>query len=69
MTNPFDDSDANFRVLVNEATQHSLWPEFADIPQGWVSVFGPAIKEDCLEYVNAHWQDISPVYDRDLVAS
>jgi len=69
MTNPFDDRDADFRVLVNESGQHSLWPEFADVPRGWVAVFGPAGKDDCLAYVTENWHDIAPVADRGRVAS
>ncbi len=69
MTNPFDDADANFRVVVNEVNQHSLWPEFADVPQGWVAVHGPAVKADCVQYVTEHWLDITPVRQESLAAS
>lgn len=69
MTNPFDDTSAEFRVLVNELQQHSLWPEFADVPAGWVVVFGPAPKPDCLDYVTENWDDITPVRDRDLAVT
>jgi MbtH protein len=69
MTNPFDRDDAPFRVVVNELGQHSLWPEFADVPGGWVAVHGPAARQDCLDYVDEHWPDITPVLDRELVAS
>ncbi len=37
MTNPFDDPDGTFYVLVNDEGQHSLWPTFADVPQGGTS--------------------------------
>lgn len=60
MLNPFDDTDASFRVLVNERSQHSLWPEAADLPRGWVTVFGPAAHADCVDYVDATWSDITP---------
>ena len=33
-TNPFDDENANFFVLVNDEDQHSLWPTFTDKPAG-----------------------------------
>jgi len=69
VTNPFDDQDGTFRVLVNEAGQHSLWPEFADVPRGWVAVFGPAVKPACTEYVSENWHDITPVVESDRVAS
>lgn len=35
MTNPFDREDGVFLVLVNEQGQHSLWPSFAPVPDGW----------------------------------
>jgi MbtH protein len=60
MTNPFDDTDGRFLVLVNEENQHSLWPEFADVPAGWTTVYGPEERERCLEYVRLHWTDLRP---------
>ena len=60
MNNPFDDTAGTFRVLVNDLQQHSLWPSFADVPAGWVLVFGPASRDDCLEFVEENWTDITP---------
>ena len=60
MTNPFDDPDGTFLVLVNDEDQHSLWPEFADVPDGWTVVHGPAGREECIDYVNEHWTDMRP---------
>ena len=34
-TNPFDDEDGRFYVLVNDEDQHSLWPTFSEVPAGW----------------------------------
>jgi MbtH protein len=36
-TNPFDDDEAAFFVVVNDEDQHSLWPAFVDVPVGWRS--------------------------------
>lgn len=60
MTNPFDDTDGVFRVLVNDENQHSLWPEFAPIPDGWRSVFGPTGHDPCLAFVEENWRDMRP---------
>lgn len=60
MSNPFEDEDGTYRVLVNDENQHSLWPEFADVPAGWSAVFGPAIRQSCLDYVESHWVDMRP---------
>ena len=60
MTNPFDDADGEFLVLVNDEEQHSLWPVFAEVPAGWRAVCGPAPRQDCLDYVEANWTDMRP---------
>lgn len=60
MTNPFDDEDGAFRVLVNEEGQHSLWPDFAEIPAGWTCVHGPGTRESATQYVESHWTDMRP---------
>ncbi|MDC0766871.1 MbtH family protein [Streptomyces sp. HD] len=60
MANPFDDDSGVFRVLVNEEGQHSLWPDFAPVPDGWTSAHGPAGRVACLEYIERHWTDMRP---------
>ncbi|MFE4670261.1 MbtH family protein [Streptomyces sp. NPDC056716] len=60
MTNPFDNENGTFLVLVNDEGQHSLWPVFAEIPQGWTTAFGEASRAECLEYVERHWTDLRP---------
>lgn len=57
-TNPFDDDSGGFVVLVNSEQQHSLWPDFADIPDGWHVVYGKASRTACLDYVDRNWPDI-----------
>ena len=59
-TNPFDDTDGTFYVLVNDEEQHSLWPTFADVPAGWRVVFGGEARSACLEYVEREWTDMRP---------
>ncbi|GAA3166851.1 hypothetical protein GCM10020255_052920 [Rhodococcus baikonurensis] len=59
-TNPFDDEDGRFYVLVNDEDQHSLWPTFSEVPAGWRVVFGEDSRKACLEYVEANWTDMRP---------
>ncbi|WP_053716791.1 MbtH family protein [Saccharothrix sp. NRRL B-16348] len=61
MTNPFEDPEGRFHVLVNEEGQHSLWPSFADIPAGWTTRFGPDTRDACVAYVEEHWTDLRPL--------
>jgi MbtH protein len=60
MTNPFDDENGTFIVLVNDEGQYSLWPSFADVPAGWNSVHEPASRQACLDYINQTWTDMRP---------
>jgi uncharacterized protein YbdZ (MbtH family) len=60
MTNPFEDNEANYLVLVNEENQHSLWPAWIDVPEGWTTVHGEDTRQSCLDYVEANWTDIRP---------
>ncbi|GAB3128692.1 mycobactin NRPS accessory protein MbtH [Streptomyces calidiresistens] len=60
-TNPFEDNDARYYVLVNEENQHSLWPAFAEIPAGWRVVHGEDDRRACLDYVNENWTDMRPL--------
>lgn len=68
MTNPFDVPDANFTVLRNDEDQHSLWPAFADVPDGWTVVHGPDRRDACLSYVRENWTDLRPRSVAEFVA-
>lgn len=61
MTNPFEDENAGYLVLVNDEEQHSLWPAGIAVPAGWETAHGPAPRAQCLEYVETHWTDIRPL--------
>lgn len=60
MTNPFDDPDGTYLVLVNDERQHSLWPAFVDVPAGWRIAHDRDGRQECIEYVNEHWTDMRP---------
>ncbi|MFP3987268.1 MbtH family protein [Streptomyces sp. E11-3] len=68
-TNPFDDEDGRFYVLANEEDQHSLWPTFTPVPDGWRVVFGEDGRQQCLEYVEANWTDMRPKSLREAMAA
>jgi MbtH protein len=61
MTNPFEDNEGRFRVLVNDEGQHSLWPSFADTPAGWTVAKEEDSRQACLSYVEENWTDIRPL--------
>ncbi|MES4908599.1 MULTISPECIES: MbtH family protein [unclassified Streptomyces] len=60
MTNPFDDPEGTFYVLVNGEGQYSLWPTFVDVPAGWTIEHGEADRQSCVDYVDEHWTDMRP---------
>ncbi|MER5428954.1 MbtH family protein [Streptomyces sp. NPDC002588] len=60
MSNPFENADGVYSVLVNDEGQHSLWPQFVDVPAGWQAVHGPAGRQECLDWVETHWTDMRP---------
>lgn len=71
-TNPFEDEDGTFYVLVNDEEQHSLWPVFKPVPEGWAVVLGGedgASRQDCLEYVEREWTDMRPRSLRDRTSA
>jgi MbtH protein len=59
-TNPFDDPDGTYLVLVNDEGQHSLWPAFAEVPAGWTAVLPETSREAALDYVERNWTDMRP---------
>ena len=60
MTNPFDDDNTVFIVLLNDEGQYSLWPEFIDVPPGWKQVGPIGSKEDCSAWIDENWTDMRP---------
>jgi uncharacterized protein YbdZ (MbtH family) len=59
-TNPFEDEDASYFVLINDEGQHSLWPVFANVPDGWRVIFGEDKRQACLDFVEKNWTDMRP---------
>lgn len=60
MTNPFEDENGVYHVLVNEEGQHSLWPSFIEVPAGWTIVHASDTRAACLDYINQNWTDMRP---------
>jgi MbtH protein len=59
-TNPFEDEGANYFVLINDEGQHSLWPVFANVPDGWEVTFGESPLQECLDFIEKNWTDMRP---------
>jgi MbtH protein len=60
MTNPFEDEQGEYLVLINDEGQHSLWPSFREIPAGWRAVGPRGRRAECLSWIEANWTDMRP---------
>lgn len=70
--NPFDDENGTSYVPVNDKEQHSLWPAFREVPQGWRVVFGAdggRPRRERLDHVERHWTDLRPKSLRERLAA
>ncbi|MGP3926764.1 MbtH family protein [Streptomyces sp. 8N616] len=59
-TNPFEDAEGTYVVLVNDEGQHSLWPSFVEVPDGWQTVLAETTRDAALDYINTNWTDMRP---------
>lgn len=57
-----------FKVLINNEEQHSLWPSAQPAPDGWRQIGPIGSKQDCLAYIEANWTDMRPKCLRDQTA-
>ncbi|WP_406481169.1 MbtH family protein [Streptomyces platensis] len=60
MSNSLDEPDGSFLVLMNHEAQYSLWPEFAEIPDGWTVAHQKSDRQTCLDYIEQQWTDMRP---------
>ncbi|CAM3697362.1 MbtH family protein [Kibdelosporangium persicum] len=68
MTNPFENDDWAYLVLMNDEEQYSLWPEPIDVPAGWTVVHGPGDRAEMTAYVEREWVDMRPKSLREAMA-
>jgi MbtH protein len=59
-TNPFEDENGTYHVLINDEGQHSLWPSFVEVPNGWAIIHGSDTRAACLDFINKNWTDMRP---------
>jgi MbtH protein len=61
MTNPFEDEEGEYLVLVNEEGQYSLWPARLEPPVGWKATGPRGARKDCLAWIEQNWTDMRPM--------
>ena len=60
--------DMQFKVVKNHEEQYSIWPDFKELPAGWVADGKVGTKEECLAHINDVWVDMRPKSLRDAMA-
>jgi uncharacterized protein YbdZ (MbtH family) len=60
MSNPFEAVDGTFHVLVNHEGQHSLWPDFAEVPRGWTTALESVPRATALSHIEQSWTTLQP---------
>lgn len=68
MTNPFQDENREYMVLVNHEAQYSLWPSSLGVPAGWTAVGPKGNRQECIDWINANWSDLRPKSLADAMA-
>jgi len=59
--NPDKEDTIIYRVVVNHEEQYSIWPEYKEIPPGWIAVGKVGLKADCLAFIKEVWTDMRPL--------
>lgn len=57
-----------WNVVVNDEEQYSIWPDGREVPEGWRAVGQPAVRDDCLDYIERTWVDMRPLSLRRAMA-
>jgi MbtH protein len=60
VTNPFEDENGTYHALINDEGQHSLWPSFVEVPNGWTIILKSDTRAACLEFIEKNWTDMRP---------
>lgn len=56
---------ADFKVVMNEEEQYSIWPGDRQVPAGWKEAGFTGPKEQCLDWIKERWTDMRPKSLRD----
>jgi MbtH protein len=56
-----EESQIEFRVVVNHEDQYSIWPSDRTIPLGWREAGKSGSKSECLDYISEAWTDMRPL--------
>lgn len=52
--------EEQYKCLINEEEQYSLWPSYKEIPIGWKQIGPEGDKQTVLDYIKDNWKDMRP---------
>ena len=50
-----------YKVVMNDEEQYSIWPADKNIPLGWHDAQKSGTKAECLNYIQQVWVDMRPL--------
>jgi len=53
-------TDIDYKVLINQEGQYSIWPEMKPAPIGWKETGPTGSKQEVLDWVKTNWTDMRP---------
>lgn len=59
-SNPFDNTQGHFTILINAQQQYSVWPQHVALPAGWQVVCEPQTQEACYHWLKQRWTTLQP---------
>lgn len=59
-SNPFDDTQGLFTILINAQQQYSLWPQQCAVPAGWTVVCEAQSQEACFRWLEQQRDVLQP---------
>ena len=52
--------DGQYKVVVNDEEQYSIWFAERPVPQGWRETGFAGAKQSCLDHIEQVWTDMRP---------
>jgi MbtH protein len=62
-------AEEQYRVVVNDEEQYSIWAADLSIPNGWRDEGTHGSREECLAHISRVWTDIRPLSLRNRLAA
>ena len=64
MSSSKDEEVMFYTIVVNNNEQYSIWPAEREVPDGWKKVGVKGTKNQCLEFIQQVWTDMTPLSSR-----